>query len=96
MLTPISILYSVLMMHTHEEYWGPDAAQFNPDRFLDERKKSSDLPSDHHGLTPGHGAATRTRTGANPTRETAGLPAKTNPKTAKSDEIWLRYGSFMS
>ncbi|KAF6743003.1 cytochrome P450 monooxygenase pc-1 [Ephemerocybe angulata] len=33
------ILYSVLMMHTHEEYWGPDAAQFDPDRFLDERKK---------------------------------------------------------
>ncbi|KAF6759124.1 hypothetical protein DFP72DRAFT_1043263 [Ephemerocybe angulata] len=58
----------------------------------DVKLRQAEYISDHHGLTPGHGAATRTRTRANPTRETAGLPAKTNPKTAKSDEIWLRYG----
>lgn len=27
------------MMHTDETLWGPDASEFDPDRFLDERKK---------------------------------------------------------
>ncbi|GBE84577.1 cytochrome P450 monooxygenase pc-3 [Sparassis latifolia] len=31
------ISYSVLQMHRRTEYWGPDALQFDPDRFLDDR-----------------------------------------------------------
>jgi len=27
------------MIHTSEDLWGPDAAQFDPDRFLDDRKQ---------------------------------------------------------
>ncbi|KZT09730.1 cytochrome P450 monooxygenase pc-3 [Laetiporus sulphureus 93-53] len=33
--TPVS--YSVFAMHRRTEYWGPDAQEFDPDRFLDER-----------------------------------------------------------
>ncbi|KAF7759664.1 hypothetical protein Agabi119p4_11359 [Agaricus bisporus var. burnettii] len=32
-------LYSVFMMQRREDLWGPDAEEFDPDRFLDERVK---------------------------------------------------------
>jgi len=32
-----TIFYSVFAMHRRTEYWGPDANEFDPDRFLDER-----------------------------------------------------------
>ncbi|OCH92180.1 cytochrome P450 [Obba rivulosa] len=32
-----AVAYSVFVMHRRPEYWGPDAEQFDPDRFLDER-----------------------------------------------------------
>ncbi|PCH37762.1 cytochrome P450 monooxygenase pc-3 [Wolfiporia cocos MD-104 SS10] len=31
------MIYSVFSMHRRPEYWGPDAQEFDPDRFLDER-----------------------------------------------------------
>ncbi|KAF4623248.1 hypothetical protein D9613_002331 [Agrocybe pediades] len=31
--------YSVFMMHRREDLWGPDAEEFDPDRFLDDRLK---------------------------------------------------------
>jgi len=33
--TPVS--YSVFIMHRRKDLWGPDAEEFDPDRFLDER-----------------------------------------------------------
>ncbi|KAJ7095943.1 cytochrome P450 [Mycena belliarum] len=35
------LLYSVFMMHRRKELWGPDAEEFDPDRWLDERLKST-------------------------------------------------------
>ncbi|PCH37761.1 cytochrome P450 monooxygenase pc-2 [Wolfiporia cocos MD-104 SS10] len=32
-----AVSYSVLAMHRRKEYWGPDADEFDPHRFLDER-----------------------------------------------------------
>jgi len=33
------VIYSVFIMHRMPELWGPDAEEFDPDRFLDERVK---------------------------------------------------------
>ncbi|KAF8208856.1 cytochrome P450 monooxygenase pc-3 [Mycena galopus ATCC 62051] len=36
----VQVPYSVLMMHRRKDLWGPDAEEFDPDRWLDERLKT--------------------------------------------------------
>ncbi|KAI0779781.1 cytochrome P450 monooxygenase pc-2 [Fomes fomentarius] len=33
----VAIAYSVFLMHRRKDYWGPDALDFDPDRWLDDR-----------------------------------------------------------
>ncbi|RXW17454.1 hypothetical protein EST38_g8393 [Candolleomyces aberdarensis] len=34
-----AVVYGALMMQTSEDLWGPDAAEFDPDRWIDDRKQ---------------------------------------------------------
>ncbi|KAJ8093023.1 hypothetical protein PM082_020504 [Marasmius tenuissimus] len=44
-LYPPVAAYSVFLMHRRKDLWGPDAEEFDPDRFLDERLKTYLLPN---------------------------------------------------
>ncbi|KAG1750539.1 cytochrome P450 [Suillus paluster] len=41
----ISIWYSVFLMHRRTDLWGPDALEFDPDRWLDERVNKYLIPN---------------------------------------------------
>ncbi|KAG2355525.1 cytochrome P450 [Suillus spraguei] len=41
----ITVSYSVLLMHRRTDLWGPDALEFDPDRWLDERVKKYLIPN---------------------------------------------------
>ncbi|KAH7882560.1 cytochrome P450 [Phlebopus sp. FC_14] len=40
-----TVYYSVLLMHRRKDLWGPDALEFDPDRFLDHRLREYLTPS---------------------------------------------------
>ena len=42
-------------MNTASRFWGPDAKEFNPDRFLDEERIPKQVPGHRHILTFVHG-----------------------------------------
>ncbi|EGO29652.1 hypothetical protein SERLADRAFT_445432 [Serpula lacrymans var. lacrymans S7.9] len=40
-----TVAYSILLMHRRPDLWGPDANEFDPDRFLDDRLKKYLIPN---------------------------------------------------
>ncbi|KAG1723028.1 uncharacterized protein EDB91DRAFT_1173777 [Suillus paluster] len=36
-INPCRVFYSVFVVHHRKDLWGPDALEFDPDGFLDER-----------------------------------------------------------
>ncbi|KAG2055986.1 cytochrome P450 [Suillus hirtellus] len=41
----VVVVYSVFLMHRRTDLWGPDALEFDPDRWLDERMQKYVLPN---------------------------------------------------
>ncbi|KAG1903106.1 cytochrome P450 [Suillus fuscotomentosus] len=41
----VMVVYSVFLMHRRTDLWGPDALEFDPDRWLDERMQKYVLPN---------------------------------------------------
>ncbi|KAJ3737799.1 cytochrome P450 [Lentinula guzmanii] len=41
----VKCVYSVFLMHRREDLWGPDALEFDPDRFIDERAQQYLTPN---------------------------------------------------